>query len=438
MMGAPAVATTAETVPETAAETIAMPTSDSPGLYVHVPFCSAVCPYCDFAVARAAAGARERYVELLLREAESWGEEWLRLVGGAPFGTVYLGGGTPSILAPDQLDRLVGGLTRRLPVPADTWLALEANPEDVTPERLEHLRRLGVRTLSLGVQSFDPRALKFLGRRHTPEQAEAAVEQALAAGFHTVSVDLIFGLPADRTGPGALARSLECLVALRPQHVSCYQLTVHEGTPFGRGLDRGVIRELPEAAQAEAYERVVGTLAAAGYAAYEVSNFALSPEAADEAAGEGKDHRSRHNRKYWRHVPYLGLGPGAHSFVPLGGRRRGRRWWNERSIPVWTERMGRVGRPEAGGRPVAGEEELGPDAMALEAAMLGLRTADGVDLEDFRERFGVDLVGRNQALVERLAEEGLVEVTEGRLRPTARGFAVADGLPVGFEVDAER
>ena len=405
-----------------------MTTRRPPGLYVHVPFCSAICPYCDFAVARAGAGERERSVDLLLREAARWCEEWTALVGAEPFDTLYLGGGTPSILTPDQLDRLVGGLTRRLPVPGDAWLALEANPEDVAPERLAHLRGLGVRTLSLGVQSFDRSALKFLGRRHTPEQAERAVEQALAAGFHTVSVDLIFGLPADRVDSGALARSLERLVALRPQHVSCYQLTVHEGTPFGRGLERGVIRELPETAQAEAYEQVVDTLGGAGYTAYEVSNFALtSGGGAPEAAGA--DHRSRHNRKYWRHVPYLGLGPGAHSFVPLGpNRARGRRWWNERSIARWGERV------EAGERPVAGEEELDPETMALEAVMLGLRTADGVDLEDFRERFGVDLVERNRALVERLVEEGLVEVAEGRLRPTVKGFAVADGLPVGFEV----
>jgi len=404
-------------------ETTRMTTRRPPGLYVHVPYCSAVCPYCDFAVARPAAGDRERYVDLLLVEAAQWGEEWTALVEAEPFDTVYLGGGTPSILTPNQLDQLLDGLRQHLPVPEDTWLAFEANPEDVTPERLAHLRQRGVRTLSLGIQSFDRTALKFLGRRHTPEQAERAVEEALAAGFHTVSVDLIFGLPADRVEAGALERSLERLVALRPQHVSCYQLTFHEGTPFGRGLERGVIRELPETAQADAYERVVDALGAAGYTAYEVSNFALDPS-----------HRSRHNQKYWHHVPYLGLGPGAHSFVPLDGRRRGRRWWNERSIPLWVERVDQVG---AGERPVAGEEKLGPETMALEAVMLGLRTADGIDLEDFRERFGVDLVERNRALVERLAEEGLVEVAEGRLRPTVRGFAVADGLPVGFEVEVD-
>ena len=176
-----------------------------------------------------------------------------------------------------------------------------------------------------------------------------------------------------------------------------------------------MIRELPEPGQAAAYETVLETLRGAGYAPYEVSSFA-------RVAGGGADHRSRHNRKYWRHVPYLGLGPSAHSF---DGERR---WWNVREEAAWRERV------SAGERPVAGEEVLGRDELALEAVMLGLRTAEGVDLERFRERFGVDLVARNAALVERLAAEGLVTVEAGRLRPTLRGFAVADGLPAGFEV----
>jgi len=391
---------------------------------VHVPFCSAICPYCDFAVTRGDGAARRRFTEDVVREAALWSPESPDGWTAGPFDTVYLGGGTPSILEPDLLRGLLGALREVLPVEPDAWLSIEANPEDVTAERLALLRRLGVRTLSLGVQSFDRSALKFLGRRHTPEQAAEAVELALGAGFHTVSVDLIFGLPAEREAAGALERSLERLVELRPQHVSCYQLTFHEETPFGRGLARGVIRELPEPAQAEAYELVCRRLTAAGYRAYEVSNWAL-------ATPNGEDHRSRHNRKYWRHVPYLGLGPAAHSFVPGDPlRRTGRRWWNERDVAAWE------GRLAVGARPVAGVEELGPEEMALEAVMLGLRTAEGIDLADFAERFGFDLVARNRGLVERLVGEGLLEVGGGRLRPTVRGFAVADGLPAGFAVEA--
>lgn len=386
----------------------------APGLYVHIPFCSAICPYCDFAVTRGGADRREAYVEALVAEAALYGMSRGGWPGGA-FDTVYLGGGTPSALPVEALGRLLAGLREHLPVAPDAWISVEANPEDVSEETLSGLRTLGVRTLSLGVQSFDPAALKFLGRRHTPQEARRAVELALAAGFDSVSVDVIFGLPSERQGPGGLERTLATVVELEPQHVSCYQLTFHEGTPFFRGLERGVIRELPEPAQAEAYERVLGALTAAGYEPYEVSNFAREPR-----------FRSRHNAKYWDHTPYLGLGPSAHSFD--GGRR----WWNVREEGAWRARV------LAGERPVAGEEVLGREELAVEALMLGLRTARGVDLGAFRERFGVDLVARNRGRVEALVAAGLVVVERenGRewLRPTVKGFAVADGLPVGFEV----
>ena len=390
------------------------PSTDRPpvakaGLYVHVPFCSAICPYCDFAVTRGGPERRAAFVEALVAEAALYGE------GGDAFDTVYLGGGTPSALPVEALARLLGALREHLAVAPEAWISVEANPEDVSEGLLAELRALGVRTLSLGVQSFDPAALKFLGRRHTPEEARRAVELALAAGFESVSVDVIVGLPEDRQGPEALARTLATVVELAPQHVSCYQLTFHEGTPFFRGLERGVIRELPEPAQARSYERVLSVLGAGGYEPYEVSNFARAPR-----------FRSRHNAKYWDHTPYLGLGPSAHSF---DGRRR---WWNVREEGAWRRML-------AGERPVAGEEVLSRGELALEALMLGLRTARGVDLDRFRERFGVDLVARNRGRVEALVAAGLVRVEreEGRewLRPTVKGFAVADGLPVGFEVD---
>jgi putative oxygen-independent coproporphyrinogen III oxidase len=388
-----------------------MPRTSLPGLYVHVPFCSAICPYCDFAVLKGGEDRREAYVEALIAEAslyEKGAGEW---TAGA-FDTVYLGGGTPSALPVDRLGRLLAALREHLPVTRDARISLEANPEDVSPGMLAGLRELGVSTLSLGVQSFDPAALKFLGRRHTAEEARRAAEAALTAGFDAVSVDVIFGLPEGRQSENGLARTLATVAELAPQHVSCYQLTFHQGTPFFRGLERGVIRELPEPAQAEAYERVLAALTVSGYEAYEVSNFARGPR-----------FRSRHNQKYWDHTPYLGLGPSAHSFD--GGRRR---WWNVREEEAWRERV------RAGERPVAGEEMLGREALATETLMLGLRTARGVDLEAFRERFGVELMERNRERVERLVAEGLVVVVGGRLRPTQRGFAVADGLPLGFEV----
>lgn len=367
------------------------PVPEPPGLYLHVPFCTRICPYCDFAVVRDAATARARFVQLLGREIASWRGRW---TGGA-FDTIYLGGGTPSRLEPEQLAAILDAIREHLPLAALPWISLEANPEDASPERLAAFRDLGVRTLSLGVQSFDPSSLKFLGRRHTPEEARRAVETARGIGFEVVSVDLIFGLPGEPLE--ALERSLETAVELTPEHVSGYQLTFHEGTPLGRALERGRLAELGEGAQAAAFERVHAVLAAGGYEAYEVSNFARAPEL-----------RSRHNQKYWRHVPYLGLGPSAHSF---DGRTR---FWNERDLGAWAARLERSESPEAA------REELGPAELVLERLMLGLRTIEGVPLEDISLRHGPTL--------DRLAAAGLVTREAGRVRPTRAGLAVADGL----------
>lgn len=397
--------------------------SDLPGLYVHIPFCSAICPYCDFAVMRAAEAKRKRFVEYLVAEVALAARAWPE---ARPFDTVYVGGGTPSLLRPEDLSRVLdacrGHLALASPAP---WVTLEANPEDVTPDACAAWRRLGVRTLSLGVQSFDDDALRVLGRRHTGGQARAAVEVAHAAGFDTVSIDLIFGLPGQT--PGAWRRELATAVALSPGHLSCYQLTIHRRTRFGVNAARGELSELPDAEQAALFDLTHGFLGHAGWPAYEVSNFASSP-----------GHESRHNRKYWNHTPYLGLGPSAHSFAlggasnPVLGEAVGRRWWNEPRVPRWERRVA------AGERPVAGEETLGPRELAAETLLLGLRTTAGVDLDGFAARFGVDLLAANGALVASLVAAGRLKVCGGfggrRMVPTVLGLAVADGLAAAFDL----
>jgi coproporphyrinogen III oxidase-like Fe-S oxidoreductase len=439
-----------------------------PGLYLHVPFCSAICPYCDFAVLTGGPRRRAEFVDSLEAEIAAWrpeAERWRTI------DTVYFGGGTPSALAPAQLARILAAARAALPVAEDAWIALEANPEDVTAESVERWRDLGIAMLSLGIQSFDEGTLRFLGRRHTPAQARRAVELALGAGFPIVSIDLIYGVggaagaggageagesghraaaeparaspesargAAHRGGPPtppapALAprdrgrghlhqpdreaeqarwpRDLEQAVALGPHHLSCYQLTIHEGTLFGYRAARGELRESPEADQAEAFRFTHTFLANRGYAAYEVSNFARAPE-----------HQSRHNRKYWDHTPYLGLGPSAHSF---DGRRR---WWNERKLRPWQAKLA------AGERPVAGSEDLGRRELALEELMLSLRTPAGLDLEAFRRRHACDLAATNRPLIADLAARGLLAETAGRLVPSLEGLAVADSLARGFDL----
>lgn len=390
----------------------------APGLYLHVPFCSSVCPYCDFSVISSASPLRGRFAARLAAEVALAAPAWR---DPRPFDTVYFGGGTPSQLPPGDLAHVLDACRAHLPLAAPApWVFLEANPEDVTAEACAAWRALGVRTLSLGVQSFSDEALRFLGRRHTGREALAAVETALAAGFDTVSVDLIFGLPGQSAD--AWRRELETAVSREPQHVSCYQLTIHPRTLFGMKVAHGRLTELAEDDQAALFELTHHVLADAGWPAYEVSNFARGPA-----------HQSRHNRKYWDHTPYLGLGPSAHSLAAAGASAPARRWWNVRDTPRWERRL-------AGGEsPIEAHEVLGPEDLAAEALLLGLRTTSGIGLDRFRTRYGVDLLAANETLVARLVDEGRLVLREdgagGRwLVPTLEGLAVADGLAAAFDL----
>lgn len=373
------------------------------GLYLHIPFCRRICPYCDFAVRTGDGARRRRFAESLCGE--------IRLHAGEPlaFDTIYFGGGTPSGLDLDTLGRILEAVRAELVIEAGAGVFLEANPEDVTRESVAGFRALGVETLSLGVQSFDAAALSFLGRAHDPSRGRRAVETALAAGFRTVSLDLIYGWPGQDAA--SWRNDLEAAAASGVQHLSCYQLTIHERTRFGLLARRGALVQLDADSQGDLFRVTHRRLAELGFAGYEVSNFAAGPE-----------HRSRHNRKYWSHAPYLGLGPSAHSFV---GRRRS---WNLRRTEPWEARIA------AGEPPVEASEKLDGKTLALEALMLGLRTADGVDLGEVRRRFGVDLARANEALVDRLASEGLLAIAGPRLQPTLEGLAVADALAGQFEV----
>jgi oxygen-independent coproporphyrinogen-3 oxidase len=392
--------------------------ASAPGLYIHIPFCTAICPYCDFSVMHAASPARQRFASRLMSEVSLVARAW---DDPRPFDTVYLGGGTPSQLPPDDLARVLDACRTRLgfatPAP---WLTLEANPEDVTAEACAAWRALGVRTLSLGVQSFADESLRFLGRRHTGPQARAAVETALAAGFDTVSIDLIFGLRGQTAAEWR--RDLATAVSLEPPHLSCYQLTIHPRTRFGVQAKQGRLAELPEDEQATLFELTHRYLADAGWPPYEVSNFARGPV-----------HQSRHNRKYWDHTPYLGLGPSAHSLAAPGGGPPAQRWWNERGTPRWERRVA------AGERPIEAQEVLGPRELAAEALLLGLRTTAGLDLDGLRARYGVDLLAANDTLIARLVDDGRIVLrddAEGgrRLVPTLSGLAVADGLAAAFDL----
>ncbi len=374
------------------------------GLYLHVPFCVRICPYCDFAVRTGDRERRRTFVEHLLVEIDLHADSPLE------FDTIYFGGGTPSCLEPEDLARIVHRAQARLHTAADTRIFLEANPEDVSPESVAAWRQLGVDTLSLGIQALNREGLEFLGRLHDPECAERSVTLSREAGFRTVSMDLIYGLPGQSAADWK--DELDRALALQPDHISCYQLTIHTGTRFGTLEKRGELTQLSRDAQGELFHLTHRHLNASGMQGYEVSQFAAAVK-----------HRSRHNQKYWDHSPYLGLGPSAHSHTD------DRRWWNFRKTSTWQQKVAE------GVRPVEEMETLDAQALTLEALMTGLRTYAGVDLEQIRRRWGVDLRATNADHIQRLAAEGLVTVQGDRLSPTRDGLAVADSLVRSFDLN---
>lgn len=386
---------------------------EAPGLYVHLPFCSSLCPYCDFYVLTGEVEHRNQYLRYLLKEIELCAAgPWPGFVDHPPtqaFDTIYLGGGTPSLLPPEDLRTLLQALCDDLPVVGNPWIGLEANPEDVTESNLNAWLELGVRFLSLGVQSFSSQALEFLGRVHDPRDCRNSVNRARRSGLETLSIDLIYGLPEQTTDDWRA--DLDAALESSPDHLSCYQLTIEPGTSFGYRQQRNQLTEIAPDRQAELFLLTHEILARKGLAAYEISNFATDP-----------GHRSRHNRKYWGHVPYLGLGPSAHSFAD------NQRWWNVRKIRPYEARI------DKGSRPIESSESLTSAQIQLERLMLGLRTTEGVCFDELQDRTGTEIWDANRHLIDDLAARGLVTIDQRRLIPTLAGLAVAQALARQFDL----
>ena len=379
-----------------------MNTENLPGLYLHIPFCRSKCAYCGF-YSRTDISRIPDFLKGLRAEMALYRKAFPR------FDTVYLGGGTPSVLETPHLEAILDTVRRQFVISDGAEITVEINPGDLTAEALRTLRALGVNRLTLGCQSFDDNALAFLGRRHTAGQGRDAILATRAAGFDHLGLDLIYGLPAPGGDPGATFRgwlaTLQTALSFQPEHLSCYQLTLEADTPLAATLARSPLSLPDDDLSARYFLTTSERLEAAGYRHYEVSNFARDD-----------DHRARHNRKYWDHTPYLGLGPAAHSFDGA------RRWWNPRDLDAW------VGALREGMRPIAGEETLTRDQQRLEALFLGLRTREGIDIGAFRRRYGLDLRAERGNEIGQLAAAGLVRSDGGRVSPTRRGLACADFL----------
>lgn len=348
------------------------------GIYVHIPFCRRKCFYCDFPSYAGREGYMADYAEALCREIAAQGPLY-RGCWGTP-ATVYMGGGTPTVLPMELMERILCALGEL--VPSVEEFTVEANPGTVDGEYLELLRHHGANRLSLGVQSFDDHLLKGIGRVHTGAEAKRAVTLAREAGFRNISLDLIYGLPGQSLA--SLRESMAAAVALDVQHISVYGLQVEEGTVFARQREMGKL-ELPGEDMEEAmYDCMVSELPRHGYARYEISNFARA------------GHESRHNLGYWQDVPYLGLGAAAHSYLD------GRRWENTADLGEY------VGCMKRGESPSREESRRTREIAMEEFAFLALRTARGIDREAFRRKFGCTLESVYGTVASRLEEKGLL------------------------------
>jgi oxygen-independent coproporphyrinogen-3 oxidase len=364
-------------------------------IYLHVPFCTRRCSYCDFAIAVRKQVPSEQYVAAVLKEWALWQSEpvWET---GSELRTIYFGGGTPSRVSPQAIAGLLHQISADRVVAADAEITLEANPEDVTPAAAAAWRDAGVNRISLGVQSFNPGVLGWMHRTHGVEQILRAVEAIRCAGIPDLSVDLIFGLPAvlERDWEEDLERAF----ALEPQHVSLYGLTVEAHTTLGHWTARGEITPVDDARYAAEFLTAHAALLEQGYEHYEVSN-----------AGK-PGHRARHNSAYWRRAPFIGLGPAAHS--GFGPERR----WNIREWAAYQRAMA-AGRPALEGR-----ELLDAAAIGLEELYLGLRTTDGLAVERVPE-----------TQVQRWEREGWATLAQSRVRLTPEGWLRLDALVASIE-----
>ncbi|UCH78400.1 MAG: radical SAM family heme chaperone HemW [Candidatus Coatesbacteria bacterium] len=364
------------------------------GLYVHIPFCAARCRYCDFPTAPYEEAAARRYLRALEREAEAAAD----YVGPLRADTLYLGGGTPPVLRGEQLGQLLAEVPGRFEVSPEAEATCEANPESLTAEILEALAAAGFNRLSLGLQTFDDGLLRLLGRRHDASGAEEAYWQARAAGVENVSLDLMYGLPGQKQA--AWDRDLARALALKPEHISLYALTLEPTVELYRRRAAYVFPADDE--QAEMYYAAAEALAAAGYRQYELSNFARP----------GRE--CRHNLRYWQDGEYLGFGPGAASHW------RGGRYRNPRELDEY------VAAAATGRWPLVDAEPSDPYREIRTAAVLALRLTEGLDAAAFAERYGVNPLEYYREELAPLAAAGLVTVDGDRLRLSPKGRFLAD------------
>ena len=371
------------------------------GLYIHIPFCAKKCPYCDF-YSITDLSLSSRYLQALATEIEHIHSDHLN------FDSIYIGGGTPSLLSPDDIGRLLETVFKRFHILEDSEITIEVNPGTVSLEQFKRYRHAGVNRLNIGVQSFQDKNLAFLQRIHSAKEAKLAFEHAQRAGFENIGMDLIYGLP-DQSKEDWLY-DLEQANQMHPDHLSCYMLTCEPGTPLHRNLQSGCYRPLNDRKVKDLFYLTTDYLEDYGYVHYEISNFAR------KTGKNTPSSVSRHNLKYWTFAPYLGLGAGAHSFIEP------QRSWNYSNVERYIRNL------ESGQLPVEDAEVLSSEQLITEAVYLGFRTIRGIDLSEFKQKFGLDFLQVFKQTINEFENEGLLQRQPDRIALSRKGLAFLDSV----------
>ena len=373
------------------------------GVYVHIPFCIRKCPYCSFNSVVTTGTSNDSYADLyinaVLKELLFHIREYPDLSDNV-LETIYIGGGTPSLMPPESIDRLVDGIQAVFPASSKQEITIEVNPGTVTYDKLIRFKEAGINRLSIGVQSFNENGLKSLGRIHSVQDSLNCYEDTRKAGFNNIGIDLIFGIPDQSIAEWEAG--LEKAVSLKPEHISAYNLTIEDGTPFYKLLKDGRLLLPSEEDQVRMFESGIDRLKSAGYIHYEISNYALD------------GFESCHNNRYWLGKNYIGLGAGSHSYTSFPDW--GLRWWNE------TDPSGYIQHITNTGHAVTGMERLTQDEAITEAIFLGLRRMNGIDMDLLSERFSISFKNLYRHRVETLKTDGLLKEEARKLRLTRRGI----------------
>jgi len=370
------------------------------GIYIHIPFCERKCIYCDFYSVENL-NLIDRFTESLLKEIKIFSIE-ADFFNDSIFDTIYFGGGTPSLLEPAQIEKILNKLSQSFKISSNPEITLETNPGTVDKRKLLEFKNLGVNRISFGVQSFFDDDLKFLGRIHTGEDAFKCVNDSFEVGFENVSIDLIFGLPGQTVEKWL--ENLKFAVSLNVPHISAYNLIVERGTPLHELFSLGKVQIPEDEIQAQLYERTIDFLENAGYVHYEVSNYAF----------EGFE--CRHNLKYWQYENYIGFGPSAHSFWI------NKRWWNFANLNKYINAL------DLGKIPVANFEILDEEKMIEEFIYLGLRSK-GINVARFKGKFGFEFVdGDIKDEIEELERAGYITIEDDFIKLTPKGFLLCDEI----------